>query len=68
MFIVEVSKEGEIVIPSSLREKYAIFSGMKLRVADEGGVITIRPLLKDILNEAKKSLNGSQKKSPTLSK
>lgn len=62
MFIVEVSKNGKVQIPAEIQAKYGIFPGMKLRVIDENGIITIRPLLKDMLKEIKNNLDKEKEK------
>jgi bifunctional DNA-binding transcriptional regulator/antitoxin component of YhaV-PrlF toxin-antitoxin module len=62
VFIAEVSKDGKLQIPAELQAKYGIFPGMKLRLADENGVITLRPLLKDVLKEIKNNLDKEKER------
>lgn len=57
MAIVEISKNGEITIPTDIRRKYRIEDGTRVTVADENGVITIRPTLIDTIKLAGMTLN-----------
>lgn len=56
MATVEVTDQGGIRIPGEIRKKYRIRKGIRVSIADENGVITIRPLLSDALRLARKNL------------
>lgn len=56
MAIVEMGNKGGITIPTDMRKKYRIKGGTKVSVADENGIITIRPTLSDTLRLARKNL------------
>jgi AbrB family looped-hinge helix DNA binding protein len=56
MAIVEISNTGGIKIPTDMRKKYHIKGGTQVSVADENGIITIRPTLAAALTLAKRNL------------
>lgn len=56
MAAVEVARGGAVKIPTEIRKKYRIRSGVVVVVADEQGVITIRPQLADTVRTAKRLL------------
>lgn len=56
MAIVEISGNGEIRIPTDIVKKYHIKRGVRVTVADENGVITIRPTLGDAIRLAKSTI------------
>ncbi len=47
--IATISKEGRIVIPKALREKYGLHPGMKIAIIDYGETLTLVPIPKDIV-------------------
>lgn len=53
---VVIAPGGRLRIPSEIRKKYRIRSGVKVTVDDEQGVITIRPELKEAVRLAKRTL------------
>ena len=56
MAVVEINETGKVTIPTEIRKKYKIKGGTRVTVADENGVITIRPTLSDAIELAKKNL------------
>lgn len=56
MASVKVARGGAIKIPTDIRKKYRIGSGVKVTITDEEGVITIRPQLQEAIRLAQKSL------------
>ena len=56
MAIVEISDNGGITIPTDIRKKYRIKEGTRVTVADENGVITIRPTLLDTIKLARRTI------------
>ena len=59
MGVVEITRGGAVKIPTEIRKKYRIANGARVTVADEEGVITIRPQLQEAVRLAKKSLKTS---------
>lgn len=55
---VTVSAKGWIVIPASLRHRYHIEPGQKIRIVDYGGVLSLVPSLEDPVREARGILAG----------
>lgn len=56
MAVVEITRGGVVKIPTAIRKKYRIASGVRVTITDEEGVITIRPQLQEAVRLAKKSL------------
>ena len=50
---VTISSKGWIVIPAEYRKKYALKSGDQVRLVDYGGVLTLVPVLKDPVKQAR---------------
>ncbi len=50
---VKVLNKGQIVIPASLRKKYAIKPGQKLQVFEYGRLIYLAPRAEDPIGEAR---------------
>ena len=53
MTIVRTTVNGQVLIPAPIRKKYHITKGTKVSIEDAGGIILIRPLLRDPVKEAK---------------
>ena len=58
MSTVTISSKGWIVIPAEYRKKYDLKSGDRVRLVDYGGVLTIVPVLKDPVKQARGMLKG----------
>ncbi len=58
MPIVSTSSKGQIVIPAQLRRKYNIGRGTKLNVLDGDGEIILRPVLQDVVRQARGLFRG----------
>jgi AbrB family looped-hinge helix DNA binding protein len=58
MATVTISSKGWIVIPAEYRKKYDLNSGDRVRLVDYGGVLTIVPVLKDPVKQARGMLKG----------
>jgi AbrB family looped-hinge helix DNA binding protein len=55
---VKLSQKGWVVIPASLREKYALKPGDNMQVVDYGGVLAIVPVFKDPIKQGAGLLKG----------
>ncbi len=55
---VKISQKGWVVIPASLREKYALKPGDQMQVVDYGGVLAILPAFKDPVKQGAGLLKG----------
>ena len=53
-----LSKKGWIVIPGDIRKRYRLVKGDKVNVIDYGGVISIIPASKDIVEDSAGILKG----------
>ena len=53
-----LSKKGWIVIPGDIRKRYRLKKGDKVNVIDYGGVISIIPVSKDIIEDSAGILKG----------
>lgn len=53
-----LSKKGWIVIPGDIRKRYRLEKGDKVNVIDYGGVISIIPVSKDIVEDSAGILKG----------
>jgi AbrB family looped-hinge helix DNA binding protein len=53
-----LSKKGWIVIPGDIRKRYRLERGDKVNVIDYGGVISIIPVSKDIIEDSAGILKG----------
>ncbi|MBL7061069.1 MAG: AbrB/MazE/SpoVT family DNA-binding domain-containing protein [Actinobacteria bacterium] len=53
-----LSKKGWIVIPGDIRKRYRLEKGDKVNVIDYGGVISIIPVSKDIVEDSAGMLEG----------
>ncbi len=63
MNLVSVTEKGQIVIPASLRKKFHIGKGSRLRIEEvDGGKIMLRPLvdfpIEDPIEKSKGMLKG----------
>jgi AbrB family looped-hinge helix DNA binding protein len=59
MNMVSVSEEGRIVIPASLRKKFHLKKGTKIRIEEvEGGIMVLKPLTDDPVEKSKGMLKG----------
>jgi AbrB family looped-hinge helix DNA binding protein len=58
MSTVTISSKGWIVIPAEYRKKYDMKSGDRVRLVDHGGVLTIVPVLKDPVKQARGIMKG----------
>jgi bifunctional DNA-binding transcriptional regulator/antitoxin component of YhaV-PrlF toxin-antitoxin module len=56
MALVEIARGGTVAIPTEIKKKYRIRSGIQVTVTDENGVITIRPQLQEAVRLAKRNL------------
>lgn len=66
MALVKSSIAGQIIIPTDLRVKYGITSGVAVRVVDDGDRIVILPALKDPIREARGMFLGLRSLVQTL--
>jgi len=55
---VKISQKGWVVIPATLREKYALKPGDNMQVVDYGGVLAIVPAFKDPIKQGVGLLRG----------
>jgi AbrB family looped-hinge helix DNA binding protein len=55
---VKISQKGWIVIPATLRKKYALKPGDNMQVVDYGGVLAIVPAFKDPIKQGAGLLKG----------
>jgi AbrB family looped-hinge helix DNA binding protein len=55
---VKMSQKGWVVIPATLREKYALKPGDNMQVVDYGGVLAIVPAFKDPVKQGAGLLKG----------
>ncbi|MGB9674148.1 MAG: AbrB/MazE/SpoVT family DNA-binding domain-containing protein [Anaerolineales bacterium] len=53
-----ISVKGQIVIPSSLRKKYGITKGTKIRIIDKDGFLILQPLTEQHIQSLQGSLKG----------
>jgi AbrB family looped-hinge helix DNA binding protein len=58
MSTVTISSKGWIVIPAEYRKKYDMKSGDRVRLVDHGGVLTIVPVLKAPVKQARGMMKG----------
>ena len=65
MSIAKVSAKGAVVIPASLRQKFAIESGMTVKIIEANGGIRIIPLPKDPVAAARGLLKRAKSRSLT---
>jgi AbrB family looped-hinge helix DNA binding protein len=61
----KVSAKGAVVIPASLRRKFAIESGMTVKIVEVNGSLQIIPLPKDPIVAARGFLKRSKGRSLT---
>lgn len=57
-YTVVAMDKGQVVIPASLRRKYRIGKGTRIRVVDAGKWIVLQPLTESYLRELRGSLPG----------
>jgi AbrB family looped-hinge helix DNA binding protein len=55
---VKISQKGWVVIPATLREKYALKPGDQMQVVDYGGVLAILPAFTDPVKQGAGILKG----------
>lgn len=55
---VKLSRKGWVVIPATLREKYALKPGANLHVVDYGWVLAIVPVFRDPVKNGAGLLKG----------
>ena len=55
---VTVSSKGWIVIPAEYRRRYNLTPGTRVSIVDYGGVLSIRPAMKDPVAETAGMLKG----------
>ena len=55
---VKISQKGWVVIPATLRAKYALKPGDIMQVVDYGGVLAIVPAFKDPVKQGAGLLKG----------
>jgi AbrB family looped-hinge helix DNA binding protein len=60
MRIARVTVKGQVVIPAPIRKKYHVTQGTMVGIEDAGGVILIRPLLRDPVKEARGMFKGGK--------
>ncbi len=53
MTVVKTTVKGQVVIPVEMRRKYHISKGTKVVIIDKDGEITLKPLLKNPVKEAR---------------
>lgn len=58
MAISITTAKGQVVIPAEIREKYGIRKGSKIIITDGDGVIIIKPMLDDPIEESRGILKG----------
>ena len=58
MASLTISQKGWVVIPAELRRKYQLTSGSQVLVVDYDGVLSLVPVLKQPVNEAKGLFKG----------
>jgi len=52
MTVLTISSKGWVVIPAALRRKYNLKPGARVRVVDNGGVLSILPVFDDARERA----------------
>jgi AbrB family looped-hinge helix DNA binding protein len=52
--------KGQIVIPVSLRRKYGIKGGTKIRIYDDGEHIILKPVTEEFYRKLRGSLEGKR--------
>ena len=58
MTVLTMSSKGWVVIPASLRTKYNLKPGAKIRVVDYGGVLSLLPVLAKPIEQSAGILKG----------
>ena len=58
MTVHTISEKGWIVIPADLRRKYALNPGTEVQIVDYGGVLSIIPMKKDVIETARGMLRS----------
>jgi AbrB family looped-hinge helix DNA binding protein len=53
-----ITAKGQIVIPVSLRRKYAIKPGTKIQIYDDGERIILKPVTEELYGKLRGSLKG----------
>ena len=61
-----VTTKGQIVIPATLRRKYGIRKGTRVKIDDDDGRIVLRPATRQALEKLLDRLQGSLKGSGIL--
>ncbi len=62
----KVTPKGQIVIPVSLRRKYGLRKGSRVRVHEEGGRIVVQPLTPEYVEAKLDRLCGALRGLPLL--
>ena len=62
----KVTTKGQIVIPVSLRRKYGIRSGSRVRVHERSGLIVVQPLTAEYVETRLDRLCGAMKGVPLI--
>jgi len=55
-----ITAKGQIVIPSSLRRKYGIKPGTKIKIHDDGERIILKPVTDEFYRRLRGSLAGKE--------
>jgi len=53
-----ISAKGWVVIPVELRRKYHLTPGTKVMIVDDGGILTIIPIMKNPVKQSYGMLKG----------
>jgi AbrB family looped-hinge helix DNA binding protein len=53
-----ITTKGQIVIPASLRRKYGIKPGTKIKIDDDGERIILKPVTEESYRKLRGSLSG----------
>jgi len=65
---LKISSKGWVVIPAELRKKYRLEPGDEVNIVDDGGVLSIVPVLGDAVKEAAGMLRDGESLSEALLK
>jgi AbrB family looped-hinge helix DNA binding protein len=53
-----MTSKGQIVIPSSLRRKYGLKGGIRIRLVDDGEQIILKPITPEYVHKLRGMLKG----------